>query len=112
MTTRTGQLTLEVLVHPKLAPKVERGELTIAGEVKIAGALRVDEDLNHGDELIITVATADGRVLSRAYAAVAAPPPLLPIEDPDLGLLGYMRSHKVKITGEILEGPGARLGAV
>lgn len=99
-TVNTDQLTLNVLPHPRLAKDLDSGKLRIAGELKIAGALPIAEDLNHGDELLITIATADGRVLVRSYAEVAGPPPLIPIEDKDLGLIGYTRSHKAKPTGD------------
>lgn len=75
----------------------------ITGELKLKGELIVEEDLEHGDALAITVATADGRVIAQHYAEVDRPPAFAPIEEKDVGLIGYARVH----TGKI----GDRVGA-
>jgi hypothetical protein len=96
------QLSFDVTPHPAL----DRGkELTIAGEVRLKGSLPVNADLNHGDELTITISNSHGEVIARHYAEVAAPPPFIPIEDKDLGLIGYVRRHTLTPTADALNGP-------
>jgi hypothetical protein len=68
-----------------------------AGALAIKGDLGVDVNLEHGDELLVTVTGPDGEVLARHHAEVSAPPSFVPIEDKDLGLIGYVRAHKVKV---------------
>jgi hypothetical protein len=90
-----GQLTFEVTPHRDL------DDLRIAGSLKLSGDLRVQRDLNHGDELLVTVTDADGSVLARAQATISAPPSFVPIEDKDLGLIGYDRAHRAKLGDSI-----------
>lgn len=70
----------------------------LGGELKIKGALRLDANLQHGDPLIITVTGADGEILAATRAEVAAPPSFAPIEEKDIGLIGYSRVHTAKPT--------------
>ena len=95
--THTGQLSFDV------APRAKRtGEpaTVLGGELKIKGALNLPYDLDHGDPLTITVAGADGSVLTQAVLEVAAPPTFAPVEDKDLGLLGYSRVHTAKLADD------------
>lgn len=96
--TPQTRLTLDVAPHPHLLALQRAGdELKIVGEVKVTGTFPVAKDLNHGDELVVTIAGADGEVLSHGLCTIAGPPPLVPIESKELGLIGYCRSHKAKV---------------
>jgi hypothetical protein len=96
------QLSFDVTPHPALTGGKE---LTIAGEVRLKGGLPVNVDLNHGDELTITIADKHGQIIARHYTEVAAPPPFIPIEEKDLGLIGYVRRHTLTPTADALNGP-------
>lgn len=85
------QLTFDV------KPLSIQGGLRINGSLKIAGALNVPYDLNHGDMLLIQVTGMDGEVLATSEATISAPPSFVPIEDKDLGLIGYERAHRAKL---------------
>jgi hypothetical protein len=90
-----GQLTFNIAPHPSAASRP--GGLPVMGaSLAIKGALAIEEDLNHGDALTVTIANADGEIIATAQLEVAAPPSFVPIEDKDLGLLGYERAHKAK----------------
>jgi hypothetical protein len=88
-----GQLTFDVKPHPEA-----RGDMRIVGSLKIQGAIGVPCDLDHGDMLLVTVSGPDGEVLASCEATIAAPPSFVPIEDKELGLLGYERAHRAKLT--------------
>lgn len=93
--TTERQLTLDILPHPSAAHRGD--DALIAGTLKVSGELRVDRDLNAGDELIVLVQSADGEVLSQ-HQAVVGPVTLSPIEDKDLGIIGTERIHRAKVT--------------
>lgn len=97
MSTQT-RLSLDVKPHPTLEAARRRGdELLIAGELTIKGSFPVTQNLDHGDELAISITTADGELLTSGVLTIAGPPPLIPIESKDLGLIGYCRAHKAKV---------------
>jgi hypothetical protein len=97
-------MTTEQQLSFNIAPKqIRRGGRqepadVLGGELKLKGALRVDESLNHGDELLVTVADRDGRIISRAYLEVDRPPTFTPIEEKDIGLIGYSRVHTAAVS--------------
>ena len=101
MDTQT-RLTLNVKPHPFLAEQAARDgqDLKIVGQLKIAGEFTVDRNLEHGDELVVTVTGADGEAIAQGICVVAGPPPLIPLESKELGLIGYVRSHKAKVARE------------
>jgi hypothetical protein len=92
-----SQLTLDVLPHPRAAAR--GADAFIAGTLKLSGELRVDRDLNAGDELVVIVQDADGEVLAHHQAQVG-PVTLAPVEDKDFGVIGTERIHKAKVTDE------------
>lgn len=92
-----GQRQLTFNIEPRDEAVDRPGGLQVAGEIKLRGALPVSVDLQHGDALIVVVTGIDGEVLAQCNAEISAPPAFLPIEDKDLGLLGYTRSHPAKI---------------
>jgi hypothetical protein len=69
----------------------------LGGALKLKGELRLDHNLEHGDELVVTVTGPDGELLARAMAEVAAPPSFVPIEEKDVGLIGYARVSTAKL---------------
>lgn len=91
------QLTLDVLPHPAAAARGE--DAYLAGSLKLSGDLRVDRDLNAGDELIIVVQSVDGEVLS-SHKAEVGKVTLAPITSPDVGVIGTERQHAAKVTDE------------
>jgi len=92
MTMTIGQLSFDI------KPLRDPERLHIAGSLRIADALSIPCDLNHGDMLLVQVSGPDGEILTTAEFAVAAPPSFIPIEDKDIGLIGYERAHKAKLT--------------
>jgi hypothetical protein len=92
-----GQLSFDVA--PRQTRKGQPAEV-LGGELKIKGALSLNANLEHGDALTVTVANADGLVLTQSVLEVAAPPSFAPIEDKDLGLLGYSRVHTAKLADD------------
>lgn len=94
------QLTFDVI--PRVITNL-RGEQrpaeVLASELTIKGEFRLGEvALEHGDELHVTIAGADGEVITSVVAEVSAPPSFVPIEEKDIGLIGYTRAHKAKLT--------------
>lgn len=66
MTERTArQLTLEVEPEPELG-----ADDRVLGSLTIGGSFAVGRDLQRGDELIVTVAGADGELLAQSQAVV------------------------------------------
>jgi hypothetical protein len=93
MTTIDYQLSLHVDPHP--AARRPDGEVLIVGLLKISGSLRCPRDLQDGDELIVSVADADGNLLSSHHAEVQTPT-FARIEEKG-AVLGLERIHKAKI---------------
>lgn len=91
------QITLDVEPHPDVQAAQRRGD-TVYLTASLDGKLSVpvDRDLNSGNELVITVAGADGQVLATAYAVVKAPK-FVDIEIEELGTVGLERVHPFKI---------------
>lgn len=102
MSTRHRQLTFDVAPRKVRRAGEDVPAEVLGGELKIKGGLRCDTNLEHGDELVIIVQGAGGEVLARCYAEVAAPPSFAPIEERDVGLIGYSRVHTAKV-GDPLE---------
>lgn len=99
MSPRTEQLSFDVTPRHAGAgvdPSGPPAEV-LGAELKLNGALGLDVNLEHGDELVVTIAGADGEVLARSEATVSAPPSFVPIEEDKVGLVGYVRSHKAKL---------------
>lgn len=59
------QLSLAVNPEPELGP-----DDRVIGSLTIAGTFAIGRDLQRGDELIVTVAGADGELLAQGQAAV------------------------------------------
>ena len=92
------QLSFDVVPRPRTNLRGETVPTEILGaELKLKGELRIPVNLEHGDALLVTVTGPDGEVLARQEAEVSAPPTFAPIEEKDLGLIGYARVHTAKI---------------
>lgn len=64
------QLSFDVRVHPALS---HMSDPILAGSLKIAGDLHCPRDIQTGDELTVTVATADGEVIAQGVVEAGAP---------------------------------------
>lgn len=74
--TALGQLSFELRPH---TTAVERpGGLQLTGSLRITGALSVDRDFNHGDQLLVQVIGMDGEIVATTEVTVSAPPLLRP----------------------------------
>lgn len=96
--TRRRQLSFDVEPHPDLDRKAREQErdLWLDGAIKVSGQLDVDVNLDHGDELIITIAGVDGEVLARHYATIDKPPGFAVIAL-DGEPVGYRRIHTAAV---------------
>ena len=94
MTTRNGtedQLTLDVGMHSALDAR----DALITGALTIGGNLTCGIDLNAGDEITISVATADGTVIAQGLATCGYP---VFREIVDRGeIIGTERCNKAKV---------------
>lgn len=87
------QLTLTIDLHSDLDPETA----ILWGTLKLKGDFRIDRDLNAGDELTVTVATADGEVITGGRMKCSYPHPK---EITDKGrVIGTERVH----TAELVE---------
>lgn len=68
----------------------------MGASVKVSGEISIPCDLAAGERLVVVVSDADGQVIGQAEV-LASPPAFLPIEDKDLGVLGFERVHKLKV---------------
>lgn len=64
------QLSFDVKPHPALA---HMADPILAGSLKITGDIHCPRDVATGDELTVTIATADGEVIAQAVLEAAAP---------------------------------------
>lgn len=94
MTPSTDDRQLSFAIAPALAGREPATVLN--AEVKLKGSLHVATNLDHGDELVVTVTGADGEVLAQHRAEVSKPPTFEPIVDRG-DLLGYTRVHTAAI---------------
>lgn len=87
-----AQITLEVTEHPKLRER-RLAELTVPLEasIKIKGRFGIAQNLQHGDQVSVTIASADGTVIAQGVCEVGIPAfaPLLVKGD----LIGLERVH-------------------
>lgn len=67
VSTSEQQLTLDIKPDPRV---VSRKHPLITGSIKLKGSLRVGQNLNAGDRLVVLVQNADGEVLSHHEAEV------------------------------------------
>jgi hypothetical protein len=65
LTAIDQQLSLDVLPDSRIVP----GGVFV-GTLRVSGEFPVEEDLNRGQQLVISIADADGQVLATALAAV------------------------------------------
>lgn len=65
MSATTRQLSLEVEPEPELG-----ADDRVIGSLTVAGTFAVGRDLQRGDKLIVTVAGADGELLTTSEAVV------------------------------------------
>jgi len=91
MHTDDHQLSLQIDLHSNLDPD----RAILFGSLKLKGDFRLDRDLNAGDELTVTVATADGEVLT-AGRLVCTYPQLKEIKDKGF-VVGTERAHTAEI---------------
>lgn len=92
-----AQLSFDVAPRRIVRPEGHVPAPLLGGNLKLKGELRCDLNLEHGDELTVTVAAADGEVIAQAVAEVSAPPSFGPVEERDIGLIGYVRQHTAKL---------------
>ncbi len=92
--TDDHQLSLHVDLHSDLDPDTA----IIWGVLKLKGDFRVNRDLNAGDELTVTVATADGEVLTGGRMKCTYPHPKAIL---DKGrVIGTERVHTAELVDE------------
>lgn len=96
-TRQPQQLTLDVAPHPDIQHR--DGPHYISGTLKVGGDVRVNRDLQPGDELTVSVHNADGEVVGSERLEVG-PVTFKPIEDKDLGVIATERQHRAKVTGD------------
>lgn len=94
------QLSFDIAPRTIDTPNGARPAEVIGGELTIKGAVGLPHNLEHGDELVITISGPDGEVLAQAQAEVAKPPSFVPVDVKDIGLVGYVRAHTAKIVDE------------
>lgn len=85
------QLTLDVGLHSAL----DRRSALIAGALTIGGRFACGVDLNAGDEISVTIATADGTVIAQGVC-VCGYPVFREIRDRD-EIIGTERCNKAKV---------------
>lgn len=68
MPDRVEQLSFVVEQHPNAREYKDGGWLD--GTVAVGGAFRVERDLNPGDRLTVTIASADGEVIASGEVSV------------------------------------------
>lgn len=77
MATHDGthpQLSLEVRQHPALRERTEADAfIAMEGSLKIKGRFAVGQDLHHGDQVTVTVHSADGEVITQGVAEIGLP---------------------------------------
>ena len=94
MATRNGtedQLTLEVGLHSA----IDARDALITGALTIGGQFSCGVDLNAGDEITVTVATADGEVIAQG-TCMCGYPAFREIRDRD-EIIGTERCNKAKV---------------
>lgn len=72
--------------------------LSVIGTVKIGGDLRVEKDLDLGDEVRVQVVDSNGEIISSAAALISAPA-FKEHRDKHGELICLERAHKAKIDG-------------
>jgi hypothetical protein len=87
------QLSFDVAPHPHAAARPDGGWMD--GSLKITGAFGVQDDLNPGDEITVTVANADGEVIATGVAEIAGVA-FAPIKL-DGAVVGTERVHRAKL---------------
>lgn len=84
------QLTMEIEPHPDI--DIVHGKGFIAGTLMIGGELSVPRDLNVGDRLTVSVADADGQILSSGELELLDPPVLKTVRVKGVPV-GFDRRH-------------------
>lgn len=92
-----AQLSFDVAPRTIIVAGEQAPAPLLGGNLKLKGELRADVNLEHGDELTVTVADADGNVIAQAVAEVDRPPSFAPVQERDIGLIGYVRAHTAKL---------------
>lgn len=96
MSRTLPQLSLDVALHPALErPEDPEYEPCIVGCLKVTGELHCPTNLEAGDQVTITVANADGTVISQG-AATATYPGFREIKDRGT-VIGTERVNKVNV---------------
>jgi hypothetical protein len=88
----SAELSHVVKPHPARVERPDGGWLD--GTVAIGGAFNVDRDLQPGDELVVTIAGADGEVLAGGIVEVG-PVGFKPVKVRGF-VVGETRVHKAK----------------
>jgi hypothetical protein len=94
-TTHGRQLSFETRPHPQ-AVRDDDDQGYLSASLKISGDLWLDHNLYDGDELTVTVASADGEVIAQAVAEVG-PIAFQPIKEKRVRI-GTNRAHTAKVT--------------
>ena len=87
------QLSFDVKPHPAIA---HMSEPILTGSLKITGDLNCPVDVQTGEELTVTVATADGEVIAQAVLEAGAPGFRVITDSGDP--IGMERVTKAKVT--------------
>lgn len=90
------QLSLDVRQHPNAE---QRGDGFLTASLKLQGALPLGRDLNPGDDLMVTVSSADGEIIATGTFETG-PVGFAPISDKTAGVVGLERVHKAKLDPE------------
>lgn len=89
----TGQLSFDVHQHPDAEARGDGAWLD--GSLKIAGDFGVRENLQPGDRVTVSIADADGQVVTSAIAEIGAVS-FVPVKV-EGRVIGTERVHKAKI---------------
>jgi hypothetical protein len=90
MTAIDQQLSLDVLPDSRVVP----GGVFV-GSLRVSGEFAVEQNLNRGQQLVVSIADADGQVLTTALAMVVGVG-FVSIYDGDT-VIGTERQHKAKL---------------
>jgi hypothetical protein len=94
MNNADRQLSFETRPHPH-AVREDDPDGYLQASLKIAGALWLDRNLYAGDELTVTVASADGEIIASGVAEVGTVS-FPPIKEKQR-VIGTERAHAAKI---------------
>lgn len=90
----SGACSFHVRPHPAATRRPDGG--FIDGALSIGGQFGVDRDLDAGDELTVTIASADGEVLAQGVVEVQGVA-FKPVKVKGF-VIGTTRVHKAKLT--------------